>query len=73
MSNNKAAGAKETFRAAIPPKEGEVSVDTTYGQSPMSDDSSLSRSMDDPGQLSDKPHGLNLEKDLESAVGIEMV
>ncbi|KAH9964914.1 hypothetical protein BC827DRAFT_1374775 [Russula dissimulans] len=59
---------------AIPPRQNEVSVDTTSGQFPMSEDSESSRSMDGPGQLGDKPHGLNLEQDLESAVGsIEMV
>ncbi|KAH9964916.1 hypothetical protein BC827DRAFT_899486 [Russula dissimulans] len=59
---------------AIPPRQNEVSVDTTSGQFPMSEDSESSRSMDGPGQLGDKPHGLNLEQDVESAVGsIEMV
>jgi hypothetical protein len=52
---------------AIPPRQNEVSVDTTSGQFPMSEDSESSRSMDGPGQLGDKPHGLNLEQDLESA------
>jgi len=75
VCDNTGACAKKYPCAPTPPRQNEVSVDTVCGQFPVSDDSELSRSMDDPDQSCDKPHGLpvSLEKDLESAVSIEMV
>jgi len=66
IHHNRASNAKPNSSASMSHSHIEVAVNTACDQFPMSDESL--RSMDGSGQLiSEKPHGLGPENDLESA------